>query len=80
MLPDRVRVLVEVPPGVQREELIRTIRTAATTLARRSGVAKNVQRVWEESCWCSVVTNGVAVEAVRQRIRAINTPATTSPP
>ena len=78
MLPDRVRVLVEVPLAVSREDLIRTIRTATTTLARRAGVATKVRRVWEESCWCSVLTNGVAVEAVRRRIRAINA-ATATP-
>jgi REP element-mobilizing transposase RayT len=80
VLPDRIHVLVEVPATVTREALIHIVRRAATSLVRETGAVAPAQRVWEENCWCSVVTNGTAVEAIRRRLRAINTPAATSPP
>jgi REP element-mobilizing transposase RayT len=78
--PDRIHVLVEAPGSVTRDHLVLAFRSAATSLARDVGIATRTQEVWEESCWCSVVTNGPAVEAVRRRLRSINTPAATSRP
>ncbi len=80
LLPDRIHVLVEVPGHVSREELIRNLRRVSTEVVQ--GLAGNAmpRQVWEDSCWCSVITNGPAVDAVRRRIRSINMPAASVPP
>jgi REP element-mobilizing transposase RayT len=69
--PDRVHLLLEIPSNVHRDQVVRTVRDLAATVARRAGVTRTGQRVWEESCWCSVL-NGPAVEAVRQWLRRVS--------
>jgi hypothetical protein len=78
LLPDRFHLLVEVPADVSREQLIRTVNMSAAA-ASRTAAAGRATRVWEDHCWCSVVTNGAAIEAIRRRLRALNTRGATSP-
>jgi REP element-mobilizing transposase RayT len=71
ILPDRIHVLVQIPGRVHRNEVIRTVRTAVTAAIKRTGVTRTPPQVWEGSCWCSVVTNGAAVEGIRRRLRSL---------
>ncbi|MSR05620.1 MAG: hypothetical protein EXR93_00905 [Gemmatimonadetes bacterium] len=69
LLPDRVHVLVEVPTTLTRASVVRRLRDTATLVVRRAGLAPGVGQVWEDGGWCSVLTSGLAVEAVRRHVR-----------
>ena len=71
VLPNRVQVLVQVPAAMERSEVIARVRTVATAVVRKAGATPGTRRVWEEACWCSTLSYGIAVEAVRRHLRAI---------
>ena len=71
VLPDRIHVLVETPATVGRDDVIRIVRKHAATVVRRAGGPMRTRQVWEEKCWCSVLTSPAAVEVLRRRVRAM---------
>ena len=82
MLPERVHVLVQVPPAASRNEVIKRITGALNKVTKQNRGLARADRVWEQGMWCSVLTSGPAVEAVRRYIQgraSFSRPATTSP-
>ena len=76
LLADRIHILVEVPAVAPRDAVVSRLRDLATQVVRRAGAASKVAQVWEGAGWCSVLTNAVAVGAVRKHIRAVSHQAT----
>jgi REP element-mobilizing transposase RayT len=72
ILPGRIHVLIETPAELERDKVIRLVRDAAALVVKRAGGTRRTQRVWENGCWCSILTNRVAVEVLRARIRAMS--------
>ncbi len=69
LLPDRIHLLVEVPAGAARRAVVARLRAIATDVIRRAGVVPAAGSLWEDGGWCSVLTNGPAIEAVRRQVR-----------
>lgn len=69
LLPDRIHVLVEVPAAAPRASVVARLRDVATQVVRQAGMSSRVGQVWEDGGWCSVLTSGTAVEAVRRHVR-----------
>lgn len=69
LLPDRIHVLVEVPAVAPRASVVARLRNLATQVVRQAGMASRVGQVWEDGGWCSVLTSGPAIEAVRRHLR-----------
>jgi len=70
VLPDRVHVLVSVPPAVDRWTVSATLQEAATRLLADGGVLpEEPAPVWAGEGWCAVLPSAASAAAVRRVLR-----------
>lgn len=72
--PTRVRVLVRIPSGVKRRQVLRAIKRVSAAAMRRAGAAPRwCEPDWGERFWCSVIRSARALAAVHRSITARDT-------
>lgn len=70
VLPDRVHVLVEVPPDADRRSVSAKLQDATTQLlADGHVVSEQAGSVWAGDGWCAVLPSAVAASTVRRVLR-----------
>lgn len=71
LAPNRVHVLVCAPATASRKAIIRRVQALTTRVVRDAGmVARSGGKLWDGWAWCSVLSNGPAVLAVRRWLAA----------
>lgn len=70
VLPDRVHVLVAVPPDQDRRTISRTLQRAATgILVEAEALPRLRSPIWEGDGWCAVLPTASSVATVRTTLR-----------